>query len=131
MNTDEMAFRAKMISSAIEDAANSLRLAVELSRRRPDHPPHLACIDAAILQKLGRTMQTLAVKACNYGLTDADEARREKLVTQAGIVASWYGLTATGHGDPRGAALRIHSPVDDTTWPSNTWGGKESGYGVA
>lgn len=105
--TEEMEFRAKFRNPDLENRASELHLAVMLYARRPVRE-YLAACDAAILQKIGRALATLAVKECNTGLSEADERRREKLAAQAATVAGWYGLTVTAHGDPRGYVLRLH-----------------------
>lgn len=124
MGKQEIEFRAARRSDAIEKAADRLHLAAELARRRPDERPYVAAIDAALLQRIGRALAALAVKDCNAGVTPRDEKRRERLATEAATIASWYGLSVTCHGDPRGYAMRLHGP--DLT--RTGWG---EGFGVA
>ena len=42
------------------------------------------------------------------------------------ILAQTHGARATFDGDPRGYVVKLHLP----SGKSNTWGGKESGYGI-
>ena|ERR1051326_3871695 len=103
---------------------NALHLACILGRYRPELQPHLVALDAAKLWGMGRQIAALAVAQCNYGLTDRQEKRREKLSELCKTIAGWYGLTAETFGDPRGYVVRLHG----RNIPKNGWG---DGFGVA
>lgn len=113
----------------------------------------LAAIDAARqLLRLAKTHGRLAVETCNghpmqsqsppagyvmaaYNarvnkLQDAWDARIEKQeracerrITE---ILTPFGLTPCFGGDPRGYTVKIHFPSESF----NTWGGKESGWGI-
>lgn len=52
------------------------------------------------------------------------EANLEKMISE---LAKGFGLTVVFDGDPRGYVVKLHAPNKDVY---NTWGGKESGYGI-
>lgn len=64
------------------------------------------------------TLQRLALKDCNEGLT-ADETNRERQaqVRITGRCAP-HGITPVYSGDPRGACVKLHVPSGKT----NDWG---------
>lgn len=91
-----------------------------------DNFPH---VDAAKLQndlfRLALKCQRNAVGLCN----DADHAdQRQQLRAEFARICKKHGieLRADMTGDPRGFALKLHLPNGQY----NTWGGKESGYGI-
>jgi hypothetical protein len=69
----------------------------------------------------------LAVDDCNYGLTEKQE--REKATSRKLIAKELkpYGITCNFSGDPRGYVVKCRLP----SGKYNTWGGKESGWGIA
>lgn len=69
--------------------------------------------DVAELRRAARSLDALAVADCNVGLTDRQEARRERLAEQVAEIASRYSLRAHTSGDPRGAVVRLFS-ADET-----------------
>jgi hypothetical protein len=93
---------------------NAIHLAAELSRIALSRPepanPYQVALDATKLFGLGKQLAALSVASCNYGLTDRQEKRREKLAERAQEIASWYGLKADCYGDPRGYVLRLSGP---------------------
>lgn len=86
-------------------------------------------IDAAKLQDklyaLALKCERNAVELCN---TDGRTDQRNKLRAELCRIADKFGITlrADVTGDPRGYCLKLHLP--DGSY--NTWGGKESGYGI-
>lgn len=110
----------------VEKSLQPLQLAAMLMTRAEGgaHNINLVAIDAGTLLRIGRAIAGLALKQCNYGLTDRDEKRWENLKRDASAIASTYNLTITAHGDPRGFVLRLHG--DDIY--RNGWG---DGFGVA
>lgn len=95
-------------------------------RRHAEIVPLAVARDATLLQRLGRSLQSLAIAHCNHGLTARQERRQKSLCEHASAVASRYDATVDCGGDPRGYVLKIILP----TGRYNTWGGKESGWGI-
>lgn len=77
--------------------------------------------------RMAATCQRLAVKDCNEGLSGAEITKvariRESLST---LLAEYSIKIGSVGGDPRGYVVKLHLP----NGAYNTWGGKESGYGV-
>lgn len=101
------------------------QLAAMLMQRAPGGTTiNVAAIDAATISTIAHQIAGLALKSCNYGLTDRDEKRWERLKGELAAVAAGYGLTVTTNGDVRGYVVRLHG--DDIY--RNGWG---DGFGVA
>ena len=66
--------------------------------------------DALILQRISRRLHQLDEKACNWGLTDNQEKRVDRLEKQAQEIANKYGLNAYHQSDPRGWPLYLVKP---------------------
>jgi len=62
------------------------------------------------LQKISRSLRKLDVKACNYGLSQRDEKRQERLESQAEKLAQEIDLKIYHQTDPRGCSLYF---IDD------------------
>jgi len=63
------------------------------------------------LQKISKSLSRLDIKACNYGLSQRDEKREDKLEKQAKNLAQEIGLKIYHQTDPRGCSLYL---IDDT-----------------
>lgn len=80
--------------------------------------------DARAILRDAATLQRLAVTACNRELTPSEEKRFGHAAGRVEHVA--MNFKADIGGDPRGYVVKLHFP----SGAYNTWGGKESGYGV-
>lgn len=117
----------------------------QLTRALPDQPPHIVAHRARLLMRHAATHGRLEVESCNghpaqgsptmpaaaiNRLQDKWDARIEKREAQIERriteIAAELGLTVDFGGDPRGYTVKLHLP----NGAYNTWGGKESGYGV-
>jgi hypothetical protein len=81
---------------------------------------------ARTLMRYAATAQRYATLECNRGLTTAE---RERCNANRLRIAAWQvlaGMSVDIDGDPRGYVVKVHFP--DGSY--NTWGGRESGYGV-
>jgi hypothetical protein len=78
------------------------------------------------LVSLAREHGRLMLKDCNGELTETDAQRVETVETKIREIAAPLGLKVHFDGDPRGYTVKLHS--EPACW--NTWGGKESGYGI-
>ena len=77
------------------------------------------------LYRLAIACENNAIAICNVeGWVD----RRDELREQLARIAKRHGidLVADVTGDPRGYCLKLHLPDGS----HNTWGGKETGYGI-
>ena len=88
--------------------------------------PHQALAVAGTLRRHARTLSRLAVRACNVGLTEREEARRREAERRVASFAAFYGMTAKTDGDPRGYVLKVLLP----TGLYNTMGGASDGGAV-
>jgi len=59
------------------------------------------------LVKISNSLQRIAEKDCNYGLTERDVKRRNNLEKKALDYAANFGLACYFHRDPRGCALHL------------------------
>jgi len=59
------------------------------------------------LRKLANQLHHLDEASCNYGLTDRQEKREEKLEKIANDFAKKIGFLAYHQGDPRGCSLYL------------------------
>lgn len=116
----------------------------QLTRALPDRPVHLVECAAALLIRHATTHGHLAEAECNGPgdwvhsipyprageIIDAHQKRIEKrqaqLEARMAAICAELGLRADFGGDPRGYTVKVHLP----TGASNTWGGREDGYGV-
>lgn len=81
------------------------------------------------LISLARQHERLAVKHCNVGMDEADEQREKVIEERIAKVAreAFHGLQKVEFGgDPRGFTVKLHLK----SGAYNSWGGKESGYGI-
>ncbi len=118
---------------------------VTLSKALPDKPQQQVLRAARLLMRHAKTHQRLSEESCNGHpaqsspfidskrlgqLQDAWDARierREKQIERRITeICADIGVTPDFGGDPRGYTVKIHLP----SGAYNTWGGKESGYGV-
>lgn len=79
------------------------------------------------LIRYAKSLHRIALHDCNGTKTkrmESIEASTEKKIT---AIAAKFGLTVHFDGDPRGYVVKLHAPKGDVY---NTWGGKETGYGV-
>lgn len=81
-------------------------------------------VDAVITASA--SLQSLAVKDCNVGLTRRDENRKETLQATIAGHCKILGAKPKFNGDPRGYVVKLILK----TGSYNTFGGAEAGYGV-
>lgn len=107
--------------------------------------PHVIAKNAADLLRIGSGVARRAVALCNgegrkreyldgrwlASWDEEDERSRERADdrarTRAQAIADHYGATVETSGDPRGYTLKLHLK----SGRHNTFGGKESGWGIA
>ncbi len=63
--------------------------------------------DAMLLQRISHRLHQLDENSCNYGLTQRQEKRVDRLERQAQEIAEQYGRAAYHQGDPRGWSLYL------------------------
>ena len=81
--------------------------------RLPDLiPPAQAAAIAEMLVQRAEALHRLAERDCNYGLTEAQEKRKERLQGEVCEIAEAVGFRAETGGDPRGAVVRLFDPAD-------------------
>lgn len=71
--------------------------------------------DVGELIRHARSLERLAVKACNIGLDERDERRRDRLADRCREIVDPYGFHVTTSGDPRGLVVKLvdrHLPAD-------------------
>lgn len=66
--------------------------------------------DAMLLQRISHRLHQLDENACNYGLSERQEKRVDRLKKQAHDIANKYGLNAYHQSDPRGWSLYLVPP---------------------
>lgn len=64
------------------------------------------------LQKISRQLHKLSENSCNYGLTDKQEKRENKLIKKADDIAKEFNLRSYHQGDPRGCSLYLIEEVE-------------------
>lgn len=77
--------------------------------------------------KLAKEYCTLQERRCNGELYKTIDARETSLERRILDIAVRFDLKVEFSGDPRGFCVKLHAPSKDVY---NTWGGKESGYGI-
>ena len=126
-------------------ARERLEFVAQLQRALPDRPAHLVVDAARLLMRHAATHGRLAVESCNghpaqssptldaktiNRLQDAWDKRIEKSEAQAEkritAICADLGLRPDFGGDPRGYTVKVHLP----NHAYNTWGGRESGWGI-
>lgn len=119
----------------------------QLTHALPDVAPHLVEHYARMLMRNAATHGRLAVESCNghpihsspHANTDAARVSRLQQAWEARIkrqekacelritaICQDLGLTPDFGGDPRGYTVKVQLP----TGASNTWGGREDGWGI-
>lgn len=94
-----------------KEAPRTAFIAALIMDRAPfELAPHIAAKFAAALVHFAEGLHGLAEKDCNVGLSERDEARREKLATSFTGIAGALGFKAETTGDPRGAVARLINP---------------------
>jgi len=89
--------------------------------------PREAAQDAAELCKLANSLNRLNEIACNCGLTERQERRKQNLQTRIRAVLEQAGLVLNHfNSDPRGYVVYLDLP--DGSY--NSFGGRECGYGI-
>ena len=89
--------------------------------------PRDAAQDAAELCRFANSLNRLSEFACNSGLTERQERRKQNLQTRIKTVLERAGLVLNHfNSDPRGYAVYLDLP--DCSY--NTFGGQECGYGI-
>jgi hypothetical protein len=84
------------------------------------HPLKAAAV-AELLCKRAQSLHKLAEHDCNYGLSEAQERRAEKLKGEVVEIAKAVGFEVKTGGDPRGAVVVLHDPDDERS--GDGWGG--------
>lgn len=108
------------MSKMLED--RGAYIAVLFMRTQPvEDSAHRISRDVAELRKVAKQLGTLAVNACNYGLSDRQETRQRNLTKQAEAIAESYGFRADTGGDPRGYVVKLFDPQDERQ--GDGWGG--------
>jgi hypothetical protein len=70
--------------------------------------------NALKLQGYARSLHRLDENACNYGLTDRQEKRGDRLRDEITAIASVHGIYAYHQGDPRGWPILLDTePIAD------------------
>lgn len=62
------------------------------------------------LQQISRSLHRLDENSCNYGLTERQEKREERLEKTAESIAKEYGFVSYHQSDPRGWSLYLVNP---------------------
>ena len=89
--------------------------------------PREAAQNAAELCRLANSLSHLNEIACNCGLTEPQERRKQNLQTRIKSVVEHAGLVLNHvNSDPRGYAVYLDLP--DGSY--NSFGGRECGYGI-
>lgn len=89
--------------------------------------PLEAAQDATELCQIAHSLSRLNEIACNSGLSQRQQKRLESLDEQVEKMLKRTGLTLNHlNGDPRGYAVYINLPDGY----SNSFGGREHGYGI-
>lgn len=88
-------------------------------------PLNMIASDVAELRSAARSLERLAIEDCNYGLSDRQFKRRDRLVETVDAIAKTYDLSAHCSGDPRGLVVRLFSLTQPDT--GDAFGG---GWGV-
>ena len=89
--------------------------------------PRDAAQDTAELCRLASSLNRLNEIACNDGLTERQERRKQNLQTRIKTVLERAGLVLNHfNSDPRGHAVYVDLP--DGSY--NSFGGRECGYGI-
>jgi hypothetical protein len=89
--------------------------------------PRDAAQDAAELCRFANSLSHLNEIACNCGLTERQERRKQNLQTRIKAVLEGAGLVLNHfNNDPRGYAVYLDLP--DGSY--NSFGGRECGYGI-
>lgn len=75
------------------------------------------------LMKVAHSLAGLHLAACNYGLTDRQEHRHDRLEARAVELAASLNTTVVTNGDPRGYALYLVLPSGDCggDWGQRGW----------
>ena len=114
-----------------------LALAEQLWRYAPAQPSAEEALRTAhAMRRVGLKLGRLAVVACNRSLTPREEAEEARACEAFRALCASVGCTALVQGDPRGYVARVVFPeVEEEDGfaprPHNTWGGPDSGWGVA
>lgn len=111
-----------------EQKENLERLAQLLVRyRSAERFPEDAWGDAKVIHRYARMLTRLAEKDCNEGLSPPEQAAEKRYQTIINLIVAHYeGCSVKFDGDPRGYCVKVFFPGGE----SNTWGGKEEGFGV-
>lgn len=91
----------------------------------PIYAPHVLAEDIEKIRKLAMELERLNLNACNYGLSNRQETRRENIIKALTYICAGYGIGIVTQDDPRGAAFGI---LCKHTQRHNSWGGQESGF---
>jgi hypothetical protein len=76
-------------------------------------------VSAKEMMRLASAHQRLRTRDCNFGLTDREEAKQERVRTNIKEIADALGLSVRFGGDPRGVTCAVVLPADSpnhTTW---------------
>lgn len=86
---------------------------------------------ASIVRHNAARYATIQERWCNEEMSDrttaALEAKEGRIEQRIRKLLRPYGITVTFGGDPRGFTVKLHLP----SGKYNSWGGRESGFGIA
>lgn len=82
--------------------------------------------DIRLVLRYATTLTRLAEEECNRILTSREALTIQRLERRIATLAGCHDAKATFSGDPRGYVVKLILP----SGRYNTWGGKESGYGI-
>lgn len=102
--------RTAFIAALISERTNKAAPAAD----RLDGPavtPQHAMAFAVELVRLAETLSRYAVQDCNRGLTERQEAQRDKAAQRFRDLAKALGFDARTSGDPRGAVAYLINPA--------------------
>jgi predicted RNA-binding protein Jag len=77
--------------------------------------------------KLSRSYAKLQEARCNYELSSRQESREANMEKEITAICEEMGFSVSFDGDPRGYTVKVKFPQEN----SNTWGGKQDGWGIA
>lgn len=74
--------------------------------------------DIQALMRHAQSYHTLQVRDCNYGLSEGEQKREERIQSRIAAICQAYAIKPIFSGDPRGATVKFQVPSDVT----NDWG---------
>lgn len=106
-----------------DQAANLCQCAAHIARANPDVSAMYISDRLYALQRLAGSLKRLAEHDCNFGCTEAQEARRERLDAKAAAIAGELGCGYEPMHDVRGYAVKLILPGGQTnSIAGRVWG---------